>query len=52
MEVSKLLRKELGWIYLVIEVITIQKYQIIQSTLKNQRHHCDDYRGRCEDPPA
>ena len=52
MEVSKLLRKELGWIYLVIQVITIQKYQIIQSTLKNQRHHCDDYRGRCEDPPA
>ena len=52
MEVSKLLRKELGWIYLVIQVITIQKYQIIQSTLKNQRHHCGDYRGRCEDPPA
>ena len=23
-----------------------------RKTLKNQRHHCDDYRGRCEDPPA
>ena len=23
-----------------------------RKTLKNQRHHCDDYRGRCKDPPA
>ena len=23
-----------------------------RKTLKNQRHHCDDYRGRCEDLPA